>query len=206
MGDSLIKQLTDSDITAAALDLGVEEATIQAIIEVESNGKGFLLSGKPKILFEGHVFWKRLKAHGFNPENYIEGNRDILYPNWSEEHYLGGEGEYDRLEKASKLHLYAALESASWGLFQIMGYWWRKLGYLGIKQFVDRMNENEREHLNAFIRYVKVNHQVNYLRDRQWDKFAFHYNGSSYAENHYDTKLAKAYKKFGGKYDAETHT
>lgn len=191
-----MKELTDTDITAAALDLGVEEPTIRAVIDVESSGKGFLPSGKPKILFEGHVFWKRLRAHGFNPENYTQGNEDILYPEFTEEHYVGGEGEYDRLEKASKIHLYAALESASWGKFQIMGYWWRKLNYKSIKEFVDRMNENEREHLNSFLRYVREFHLTNLLREREWSKFAFHYNGPAYTVNKYDTKLAQAYEKW----------
>jgi len=52
----------------AARTLGVVIPIIQAVAEVESNGKGFLLSGQPTILFERHVFYRRLAAHDLDPD------------------------------------------------------------------------------------------------------------------------------------------
>ncbi len=52
--------LSESDLNTVAKDLGVELAVVKAVYEVESSGRGF--SGdKPKILFEGHIFWRQLK-------------------------------------------------------------------------------------------------------------------------------------------------
>ena len=192
------KSLTDADITAAALDLGVEEAVIKAVIEVEAGKSGFI-DDKPKILFERHIFWRRLKAHGFDPTQYMEENIDILGPDWDRQYYKGGLAEYERLERASKIHLVSALESASWGLFQIMGFHWKSLGYESAQQFVKKMEENERNHLFAFLKFVKVNGLMNSLRNHDWEEFSRGYNGPGYAQNKYHTKLAKAYEKWSKK-------
>lgn len=190
------KSLTDSDITAAALDLGVDEATIRAVVEVESNGSGFIDDDHPKILFEAHIFWRRLRAHGFQPADIMPGNEDILRPDWDRSLYKGGLGEYERLEKASKIHLTSALEACSWGLFQIMGFHWKSLGYQSAQAFVNEMYRGEKEQLWAFLRFVKVNHLVDALHDKDFAAFARGYNGPGYAANHYDTKLRKAYERW----------
>lgn len=193
------KKLTDADITAAALDLGVDEATIRAIVEVEAAGSGFIDDEHPKILFEAHIFWRRLRAHGFQPADIMPGNEDILRPDWDHSLYKGGLAEYDRLEKASKIHLSSALESCSWGLFQVMGFHWKALGYESAREFTNKMYESEREHLFAFLRFVKFNGLMNALQQKDWQEFARGYNGPGYAQNHYDTKLQKAYEKWRGK-------
>ena len=196
----MTKQLNDADITAAALDLGVEEAVIRAVIDVETGGKGgFINDDHPRILFEALVFWKRLKAHGLDPSQYQEGNEDVLCDHWDRTLYKGGLAEYARLEKASLIHLVSALESASWGLFQVLGRNWKSLGYASVQDFVNQQYKNEREQLFAFLRYVKANQLTNSLRNKDWAEFAEGYNGPGYAENHYDTKLQKAYIKHGGK-------
>lgn len=133
--------LLESDLIVVAQDLGVELAVIKAVNEVEAGGQGFL-GDKPKILFEGHVFWRQLKKHGLNPADFKYGNEDILYSRWTRALYLGGAREHERLEKAKKIHNDAALESASWGLFQIMGYHWEDLGYKDVKEIVRLMGKS----------------------------------------------------------------
>ena len=49
--------LRESDLIAAADRLDVPLASIKAVNEVESSGRGFLADGRPVILFERHVFW-----------------------------------------------------------------------------------------------------------------------------------------------------
>ena len=61
------KLLTDADINFVAQQLGVEPACVKAVYTVESSGKGFLSNGDPKILFEGHIFWRQLKKLGIDP-------------------------------------------------------------------------------------------------------------------------------------------
>ena len=194
------KKLTEEDYIAAATALGVDEATIRAIIEVETGGKsGFLPSGKPRILFERHLMWRRLRAYGFNPPDYAEGNIDILGPDWDRQYYVGGEGEWERMERASRIHLPSAIEATSWGLFQILGMHWKALGYESAQDFSRKMEESEMKQLEAFIRYVRVNNLIDELRNKDWRGFSKKYNGPGFSENHYDTKLAAAYKKWGGK-------
>lgn len=191
------KFLSESDLVSAAKVLGVELAVMKAVAEVESRGAGFIPgTDKPKILFEGHVFWKRLKVYGIDPEKFVKGNEDILYKSWTKKYYLGGEREYDRLGRATLIHSAAGNESASWGVFQIMGYHWESLGYMSAYDFADSMWKSEAEHLKAFVRYIQVNDLAKWIRDKDWVGFASRYNGLGYLENQYDTKMAEAYERY----------
>lgn len=189
------KHLSQDDIDQVAEDLGVEAAVVKAVRDVEAGGNGFF-GARPKILFEGHIFWKRLKEHGIAPQEHRVGNEDILYPEWtSENRRYYKDDQYARLEKAKKIDEGAALESASWGLFQIMGYHWELLGYETVKAFVKAMYVSEAEHLKAFARFLKANNLVVHLKALDWAKFARAYNGPGYKQNRYDEKLAAAYER-----------
>ncbi len=56
----------------------------------------------------------------------------------------------------------------------------------------------EKEQLLAmgkfFVKHPK--NLIQLMKDKNWDRFAFYYNGSAYKLNKYDTKLATAYKKY----------
>ena len=201
------KFLSESDIKEFAEALNLEIAVVKAVNSVESRGKGFLIDGRPVILFEGHVFWKQLIKRGIDPNAYLsERCEDILYKNWTKIYYQGGAGEYTRLEKAAgmsdkpEFHD-AAYCSASWGAFQIMGYHYQALGYDSIDHFVSQMYDHEREHLRAFGKFISVNvinekSLVDWLREKNWARFAKGYNGAAYAQNKYDFKLQQAYNSF----------
>lgn len=195
VGEAVSRFLSEDDLISAAGDLGIEVAAIKAVNEVESRGQGFI-GDKPKILFEGHIFWKQLKAHGLNPQSLRQGNEDILYPSWTKEHYIGGLGEHTRLEKAKRIHEGSAIESASWGRFQIMGFHWKSLEYKSAKEFANLMYKNEGEHLKAFARFIKSNNLARYLKSRNWAEFARRYNGPGYKKNKYDEKLERAYERY----------
>ncbi len=194
--------LSEQDLKDFAKNFDVELAAVKAVNEIESSGKGFLLNGKPKILFEGHVFWKQLEKRGINPAT-LQNNesRNVLYQKWTKIYYLGGTQEYNRLNQAIALSSNpavkeAALASASWGSFQIMGYHAISLGYTSVQNFVDKMHLHEREHLKAFGKFLEVNAILQHLRSKNWAKFAEKYNGADYRKNKYDEKLQKAYLKY----------
>ena len=195
------KFLGEQDLRDFALKHQLELAAVKAVNEVESSGKGFLVDGKPKILFEGHIFWKQLQERGINPSLISNpSNSDVLYSKWTKTHYIGGPREYGRLEKAANLLpdpkvRAAALASASWGSYQIMGFHFKKLGYASIQEFVDQMYLHERNQLEAFGRYISAFGCINHLRVKNWAKFAQCYNGPLYAQNKYDIKLEAAYRK-----------
>lgn len=194
--------LGEQDLLDFARKYQVELAAVKAVNEVESFGKGFFIDGRPKILFEGHVFWRQLKARGIDPADYSNSSNDsVLYQNFSKKHYLGGAKEYDRLEQAATISSdprfrEAALASASWGSYQVMGFHATPLGYPSVQQFVDEMYKHERNHLEVFGRYILKNGCLVYLQAKNWAKFAGCYNGPAYAQNKYDEKMAKAYLKF----------
>lgn len=189
-------RITGKDFQDVAADLGVEVAAVKAVQKVETGGKGgFFLPGMPAILFEGHVFWQKLK----DPEAHRQGNEDILYPKWTKEHYLGGMAEYDRLEKACKIDKTAAISSASFGMFQIMGFNFAACGYPDVHSFVEDMKKNEGTQLKAFGNFVKFNKTMHRaLKEKNWPVFARLYNGSGYKENNYDGLLLKTYQEFKG--------
>lgn len=189
--------LTEEDFTKAAKLLDVDVAALKAVKEVETGGKGgFLPSGKPVILFEGHIFWSQLKKMGINPEQYAKGNEDILYPKWEKSHYKGGEGEYERLDRARKISWKAADCSASWGMFQVMGFNYSSCGESDIESFVDMMSKSELHQLLLSIRFIRSGGMLPALQRRDWANFAKLYNGPSYKQNKYDEKLEKAYQNY----------
>ena len=196
------KFLAEQDLIDFATKYNLELAAVKSVNEIESSGKGFLTDGNPKILFEGHVFWKELKNRNIDPHTLLNNNsKDVLYQKWTKKYYLGGTKEYLRLQKAASLKNSkdvhdAAYCSASWGAFQIMGYHYKSLGYSSIDDFVSKMNLHEREHLNAFGRFLEVNNLIIHLKNKNWAKFARGYNGSGYKKNKYDEKLEKAYQKY----------
>ncbi len=196
------KFLSEQDLIDFATQYSLELAVVKAVNEIESSGKGFLANGNPKILFEGHVFWRELKNRNIDPNNLLNHNtKDILYKKWTKKYYKGGSKEYIRLEKAANLNNSsdvhdAAYCSASWGAFQIMGYHYKSLGYPSIDNFVSKMNIHEREHLKAFGKFLEINNLIIHLKNKNWARFARGYNGSGYKKNRYDEKLKKAYQKY----------
>lgn len=194
--------LGEQDLLDFANRYQVELAAVKAVNEVESSGKGFFIDGRPKILFEGHVFWRQLKARGINPEDFANSsNASVLYKNFNKSHYLGGTREYGRLQQAASISSdpkfkEAALSSASWGSYQVMGFHAIPLGYPSVQQFVDEMYKHERNHLEVFGRYILKNGCLAFLQAKNWAKFAACYNGAAYAQNKYDEKMAKTYLKF----------
>jgi hypothetical protein len=182
--------LTDANFTSVATTLGCETAAIRAVAEVEARGDGFFSSGRPKILFEAHQFSKRT-AH-----KYDRLHPGISSPVWNKALYAGGEAEYDRLLRAMLLNRDAALASASWGRFQIMGFNHAAAGHATLAAFITAMFESDLAHLEAFAAFVKSSKLDDALKKKDWARFARGYNGAEYAANAYDTKLEAAYKKY----------
>ncbi|UOV19295.1 N-acetylmuramidase family protein [Pantoea agglomerans] len=185
-----------ADYQRAADIIGCSVYAVQAVATVESNGDGMLPDGRPKILFERHVMYQRYKAAAG------QAQADIAVLKWpgvvssKPGGYSTGPGEHDRLALAVAINRNCALESCSWGAFQIMGYHWKALGYPSLQDFVNAMYKGESAQLDAFIRFIMADQVlVAALRDKNWAKFARRYNGPAYATNRYDVKMAAAYDR-----------
>jgi hypothetical protein len=179
------------NMKTAAARLGAELAAVEAVAEVESSGEGMLETGEPKILFERHVFWRRLQAKGIDP-NRIDPSICSPAPGG----YKGGIEEHRRLQRAVKVDRDAALESASWGEFQVMGFQWQSLGYATLQAFINDAYRGPDGHLEMFVRFIEKNPSVHRaLKSKDWTAFARGYNGPGYAKNSYDSKMKVAYEK-----------
>ena len=188
--------LTNEMIQKVADEADLDPATIKAVIKVESRGSGFYENRQPVILFEGHIFWRELKKLGINPKSVQRGNEDIVYPKWVRKHYKGtAKGEFDRLKRAQAIHHDAALRSASWGMFQIMGFNHVASGFDNVQAYIDAMHASEYEHIQAFIKFLKAENIYRYLKKKDWANFARRYNGPAYKKNGYDWKLQVAFNK-----------
>lgn len=186
--------LQQADLEWAAAELGVPVAAVMAVNEVESRGSGFFPNDRPAILFERHIMYRRLRQHGLDPAPHRARHPELVNP--SSGGYAGGVREYDRLTRAQRIHHDSALESASWGLFQIMGFHWQHLGYDSARHYVECMHRGERDHLDAFVRFIGKDRRLHdSLRDQDWARFARYYNGPAYARNRYDEKMARAFAR-----------
>jgi hypothetical protein len=192
--------IAKSDFIAVADKLKLNVAALMAVAEVESSGSGMTtLEGKdvPTILFEPHVYYSELKAAGINPELHLKGNEDILYRKWKTRPYPRSQAErHAQLAKACALHREAALKSASYGRFQIMGFNHAACGCKTIQEFINAMYASEAEQLRLFGNFIEIKGLIKYLQRRDWDNFALRYNGEGYKQHKYHVKLADAYKRY----------
>jgi hypothetical protein len=184
------KRLTDAGIARAAATLGCEVAAVKAVIAVEAAGAGFLPDGRPKILFERHIF-RRLTGNRFDASHPA-----ISGPAGG---YKGGDAEYVRLHQALQLDGEAAVQSASWGIGQIMGFNWKLCGEKSLYGFLLAVHNDEDAQLGLMVGFIQSAELADELRRKDWAGFARGYNGPAYARNSYDVKLAAAYRAAGGR-------
>lgn len=181
-----IKNATFVDISKK---LGCETAAIKAIVATEVGIRGAYDSqGRPTILFERHIFSK-----------LTGGKYDKSHPVISNP-IQGGYGyfsaQYTKLNEAEKLNREAALKSASWGVFQILGLNFKQAGFKNVRDFVKAMKISLVEQANAFVEYISNDARLlAALHQKNWSKFAKIYNGSAYRVNNYDGKMKNNYNK-----------
>lgn len=188
------KNLIEQDFLDAADYLKCDVAAIRAVDAVESGGKGFGPDGRPLILFEPHIFSKRT-GHRFD-----KSHPHLSYPKWGTRPYPKTQAErYRQLEEAMKLNETAALESCSWGRFQVCGFNAKNCGYDTVQTFVAAMYADETNHLRAFIQYLEWAMLTDELREHRWVELARGYNGPQHFKHNYAGKLAAAHKRFGGR-------
>lgn len=178
-----------ADMVAAAARLDVPVGHLQMVRKVESGGVSFDQSGRPIILPEPHIFYRQTRG--------AHGRTAFSYPSWGERPYPKSYNErWDMLADMAERDEAAAIESASWGLWQIMGFHWQALGYESAQAFARSMVESEVGHLEALVRFLEVNQLADELRAcRAGDPdscrpFARAYNGPGYAKNKYHIKMA----------------
>lgn len=189
--------IVHADYITAAKRLGCTVAQIKAFAALESGGSSFSVFGRPKILFEAHYF-SRLTGR-----RYDRSHPSISSRRWNRKLYSRRmPGRYKRLARAVRLDVDAGLSSASWGKFQIMGAHWKTLGYASAWEFVQSQVESEKNHLEAFCRYIEKFGLKTKLQDCRPNNSAScvavvkAYNGPAFAKNRYHKKLARMIARY----------
>lgn len=209
-GQDTSKLLKDADLTAGAKRLGVPEIVIRAIAEVESQGNGFFDNDKPKILFERHRMYAYLsKKFDKATANKMMAQRPNVV-NTDPGGYHGGVAEHTRLALAKQIDEECALQSASWGRFQLMGENWKDLGYESVQDFVQQHEQSESLQFEAFLRFCewksgtvdgKKTTLLEALRNKDWHAFFTLYNGRNYKKLGYDSKFLRVLKRLDEHFD-----
>jgi hypothetical protein len=181
------RPLSDEGIDQICGALGVSRSEVWAVLTVETRGFGFLQDRRPQILFERHHFRRLTQGR------YDSGHADIS--NAKPGAYVGGTGEYARLEQAISLDRAAALQSASWGIGQVMGFNYEAAGFATAEEMVAAMVKDENAQLLAVANFVKRNNLTGALQRQDWASFARGYNGPEFKKNEYDARLAAAHAK-----------
>lgn len=177
-------------IARAAKVIGVEEAALRAVMAVEAAGSGFDAKRRPKMLFEGHAFFREL---GQGPTRDKAVALGLAYPKWDPKKHPYPKDSYPRLIDAIRLDETCALRSASWGLPQIMGSNHKAAGFVAVQDMVRMFCQGEDEQLEAMARFITANRGMALaLRAKDWPTFARLYNGPGKVAD-YATKLAQAY-------------
>lgn len=188
--------LSRKDYQAAAQRIGCDTEAIMAIASVESNGGGFNKDGTVKTQFEPYVFYRRLKAKfGQARADLLQQQHpDIIWKKTGD--YNSQAVELSQLDEAMLIDHDVAIESASYGAFQIMGYHWKALGLDSPQELRDRISSGEQGQLSILVLFVLADRRlVQALQDKDWQAVARIYNGPSYQKFDYDEKLEAAYKK-----------
>jgi hypothetical protein len=179
--------LSSAGLAAVANQLNVFAAEIWTVLAVETSGCGYIPDRRPEILYERHIF------HRLTRGQFDDG--DISDPS------PGGYGptgahQYDRLAEAVTKNREAALQSASWGIGQIMGENYRAAGFQNVEDMVAAMSDSEDQQLTAMANFLTSIGLQSRLQSHDWTSFARGYNGVNYAINHYDVRLAGQYQKY----------
>lgn len=218
-------EVTQGDIEAAAKELGCEPGLIYAIAKQESSSSSFFMLGSrtvPKILYERHWFKKLTRPNKSTPSPYEKTYQDICGPAYrrakknkegklidqstkevitSVDDTYGPEGlpQYKRLMKAYQLDHDAALQSCSWGKFQIMGFNYKAAGFANVISFTKAMSRGDPEHIKAFLKFAKNNPiLLTGLKKKDFEKIAAGHNGKEWRtlNAHYALNLEKFYGEY----------
>lgn len=185
--DLKLKRIVDT-----AEDYNIPPAVALAIADVESGGgSGFAKDGKMIIRFEPHIFkdqTEKIMGKEVAPPLFKRG---------------GQKEEWDMLNAAIAVNREAALKSISMGMFQIMGFNHKLVGYPDVESMFAAYSTDQKAQIKGFFDFctkVKGNEKQGApdirldeaARKGLWTVFARGYNGKG--QSGYDTKMKKRYE------------
>lgn len=183
----------EGEIRRVAAERRIEAAALLAVVEVESGGQALVeVDGRvmPPILFEYHVFHRRLRASQ-RPAAVAAG---LAAPRWGQIAYPRRMSErYALLERAKLIDRDAAFAACSWGVGQVLGENARWLGYANAEALAAEAMAGVAGQVALMLRFVEKRGLREALAARDWTAFAEGYNGPGHARHDYAGRLARAY-------------
>lgn len=192
-------------INAKALELDIPAANLAAVIHVESRGKVYGPDGLPMILYEPHLFGRRLSGAALKEALSLglatKSQKQNKYPKAQKD-------RWQQIKDAAALcHRHGlpdtlVFESASYGVGQVLGQWWDELGFESFGAFYDMMLSGAEGQIEIMLRYCRVNDLIDELQDSRWPGFFRGYNGPNYKALGYGDAIERALALYGGEYAA----
>lgn len=190
--------INDNDYEIAAKELGIEKEVLMAIASQESKHASFKAVKQATILFERHKMYRLLIKKG-NTKASVDA-LSKRYPSIVNED-SGGHNDmtsYDKLKTAKSIDYDCAVQSCSWGKFQVMGFHYANL-YSSPRELEKAMNMCELQQFKYFVLYLKkTNGMVNALKSKNWEEIATLYNGPKWKEKNpeYANNIKRYYNQF----------
>lgn len=193
MAADTIVRLTEQDFADVAEELGVDVASVKAVIEIEAgkSHQGFAAPGQPVMNFDLSMFRRFASKRGINLAKYGKSHPAVFNRAGRTQSAV-----YRRFKAAESINRHAAIEGTFWGMFQIGGFNWKKCGTKDIEEFAMLMSRSERDQLELFAKFIINSGLQKALQKKDWAAFARGYNGPGYARRGYHTRLAAAYKRY----------
>jgi hypothetical protein len=198
--------ISDSIYEEMAKEFKCEFAAIKAVTRTESGDGGYFANKLPKILFERHRFYALTDP---NAKNGKAGAERLTHPyaafpdicNPQPGGYAREEGEYVRLLKAAELDKDAAIMSASWGAFQVLGEYYKECGFASPSDMVDaclKSIDGQAKLFRGFLKKPEKRKALEGLREKDWEKFTTYYNGGNWREQNpmYPKTMKANYEEF----------
>ena len=177
-----INDLYGSVLASEANRINIPVSSAAAILAVESSGRGFGNDGQLLIRFEPKVFKDR-------------SGQDISYS------HKNNAAEHQTFNNALALdngkYKVDAYKSISMGIGQIMGFNATRIGYTNAEQMYAVFAQALEPQIVGVFKFIETDKTLlNAARTDDFAAFAKKYNGSGYAANKYDVKLADAKAAF----------
>jgi hypothetical protein len=207
-------RLTPDDFSRASRRIGCSEAAVRAVVAVEARGTGWDARNRPVILFEPHIFWRNLSEPAIFQGRRIlrttskrerAEQQGLAWEGWKPGRYPPTQDDrYRQLDKAIAIDETAALQSASWGIAQVLGDNHAAAGFATVQEMVTDALVSEGHQLNHMIGFIIARGLGQYLRalgtatDQEGRlaaaaAFALRYNGPAFKRNKYDVKIVRAF-------------
>jgi len=182
----------------------IDPAALGAILEVESNGNGFI-NQRLVIRFEAHIFARELQDAPLYVKHFRNNDagspwldqfwRPTIAFAWRPIHTGHQADEWAAFEFARSLNETVAMRSISMGAPQIMGFNHARIGYPTVQAMFTAFDDSYPAQLIGLVNFILSDDVlVDAIRRRDWLMVARLYNGPGQVAV-YAPRLEKAYRE-----------